>query len=59
MIINMEAEIKYSGITAHKVDWQDMADLIKEAIGADEVEIIDADVYLEECEEEFDEEETY
>lgn len=50
MIIDMKVDITFSGLAPHKVDWQEMEDAIKESLKADEVEIIDADTYQEDFE---------
>lgn len=63
MIINLKTDITLSGIHAHKVDWNELEDIIREELGADEVEIIDADCFLEQDDEnpedEIDEEDIY
>lgn len=50
MIISMKVDITLSGLTPRKVDWQELEDVIKESLNADEVEIIDADTYQEDFE---------
>lgn len=50
MIISMKVDITLSGLTPHKVDWQELEDTLKESLSADDVEIIDADVYQEDFE---------
>lgn len=54
MIISMKVDITLSGLTPRKVDWQELEDTLKESLSADDVEIIDADVYQEDFEDDLE-----